>query len=74
MMYAFNGGCTPQVAGGCTEGIRIVTMSYRIYIGLGILFLGKVDILCPLEHWTMHITSKQEHTYHSVVLEETQQW
>ena len=44
MMYAFNGGCTPQVARGCTEGVRIVTMSYTIYIGLGMLFLGKVDI------------------------------
>ena len=73
MMHAFNGRVHSQVGLGCT-GVLIVTMYYRIYIGLGYSVSWQCRYIMPsgtLEH-AHNIT--QEHTCHSVVLERRQQW
>jgi hypothetical protein len=34
-----------HVARGCIEGVLIMIVVYKIYIGLGVMFLNIVDIL-----------------------------
>lgn len=70
MMYAFNGGCTPKSHVGAQKGYQL-WLNYRIYNRLGYSVSWQRRHIMPSGTWNMHTTVQQEHTCHSLVLEET---